>query len=138
MLKTIMLIDDSAMDMYLTSAIVERAGIAGKSLKFESAQAALAHLRGPDGGMVEAILLDINMPVMDGFAFLDAYEKVRAQGGANALVVMLTSSPDQVDRDRATSYASVCGYVVKPLGIDAARALAARVEQAANEARHAT
>ena len=68
------------------------------------------------------ITMDVNMPGMNGFDFLRAYEQEHLEPRAPA-VVMLTSSADPSDRRRAESFASVCGYVTKPLDAAEAKAL---------------
>lgn len=78
----------------------------------------------PDIGL---LLLDINMPVMDGFGFLDAFEPLRAAGRTSAWVAMLTSSPDPIDRSRAEAHRAVVDYLVKPISVERARALAQRL-----------
>ena len=122
-MKTVMLIDDSEADLLFSRIIVGRSGLCDHVLEFESAPAALAHLRSTAGPDVDVILLDINMPGMDGFEFLDAYRELAATRQARAAVVMLTSSPDPQDRSRAESYDCVRGYVVKPISVAGARAL---------------
>ena len=123
MLKRVMLIDDNDADLLYTRIVLERSGAAAEVLAFESARDALAALAALPGPDVDLILLDINMPGMNGFDFLRAYEQLPAARRGHAVVVMLTSSPDPVDRERAASFGSVKGYVVKPLDRDAARAL---------------
>jgi CheY-like chemotaxis protein len=123
MLKRVMLIDDNDADLLYTRIVLERSGAAKEVLAFESARDALAALAASPGPDVDLILLDINMPGMNGFDFLRAYEQLPAARRGQAVVVMLTSSPDPVDRERAASFGSVKGYVVKPLDRDAARAL---------------
>ncbi len=122
-MKTVMLIDDSESDLLFSRIIVNRSGLCDDVLEFESATAALEHLRTPAGHEVDMILLDINMPGMDGFQFLDAYRDLAATQHARAAVVMLTSSPDPQDRSRAESYGCVRGYVVKPISVASAREL---------------
>lgn len=122
MLKRILLIDDSEPDLLFTRIVLERARVAQEILTFESAREALGWLREPGSNGADLILLDINMPGMNGFEFLGAYEQGHLEPRAPA-VVMLTSSADPADRRRAESFASVCGYVTKPLDTGQATAL---------------
>ncbi|EHR70365.1 response regulator with CheY-like receiver, AAA-type ATPase, and DNA-binding domains [Burkholderiales bacterium JOSHI_001] len=123
MLKRVMLIDDNDADLLYTRIVLERSGAAQEVLAFESARDALAALSARPGPDVDLILLDINMPGMNGFDFLRSYEQLPPAQRGQAVVVMLTSSPDPADRERAASFGSVKDYVVKPLDRDAARAL---------------
>ncbi len=120
----VMIIDDSEADLLFTQIVLERSGRPWRVLPFESARDALGFLTSQAETAVELILLDINMPAMNGFEFLDAYEQLRSGHQARAVVVMLTSSPDPGDRARAMSFASVRGYVQKPIDIASARARA--------------
>jgi CheY-like chemotaxis protein len=127
-LKEVLLVDDSEPDLLYTRIIVEAAAIADQVLTFDTAAEALDFLQRPEGHDADVILLDINMPEMNGFEFLEAYEKLHASQQAHAVVVMLTSSPDPQDRARALGYACVKGYVVKPIDQEAARGLAELVQ----------
>lgn len=122
MLKRILLIDDSEPDLLFTRIVLERARVAQEILSFESAREALGWLREPGSAGADLILLDINMPGMNGFEFLDAYEREHLEPRAPA-VVMLTSSADPADRRSAESFNSVRGYVTKPLDAVEAAAL---------------
>lgn len=64
----------------------------------------------------DLIFLDINMPVMNGFEFLEAYEqKFGAGSSTKALIVMLTTSLHPSDLEKAKQFQSVSDYVYKPL-----------------------
>lgn len=116
----VVVIDDSDTDLLYARIVLERTGLVGPLRAFDSARDALYYLCSPAGADVNLVLLDINMPGMDGFEFLDAYEQ---QAASPVRVVMLTSSPDPADRLRAQSHACVAGYFTKPLDLASARAL---------------
>ena len=129
-LKEILIIDDSDADLLYAKIILDSAEVAERVLPFETAIDALAFLQRPSGHAADVILLDINMPEMNGFEFLDAYEKLHESHQARAVVVMLTSSPDPSDRTRAMAYKCVKGYVIKPIDAASVRGLVALVGEA--------
>lgn len=133
-LRDVLVIDDSDTDLLYTRIILEGAQVAEQVITLGTAQEALDHLQRPEGHRVDVILLDINMPEMDGFAFLRAYDRLHANQQARAVVVMLTSSPDPADRQRAMAFGCVKGYVVKPIDAQAASGLTTLVGQTRGDA----
>jgi CheY-like chemotaxis protein len=65
-----------------------------------------------EGLLPDIILLDINMPIMSGFEFLNLYQHYPDA----AIVFMLSSSDNEEDRKQANNYRCVEGYVIKPVG----------------------
>lgn len=124
MIKRVMLIDDSESDLLFGRLMLERSGVVGEVLTAESGAEALQRLTGPEGLGVDLVLLDINMPGMDGFSFLEHWCPDHLHGPA---VVMLTSSPDPADRARAAGFPCVRGYLTKPLARSAVAELDARL-----------
>ena len=64
------------------------------------------------------IFLDINMPELDGFGFLDEYRKLPKEFIINTRIIMLTSSLNDSDKNKALYYKEVKNYLQKPLGAD--------------------
>jgi len=124
-LNTVMLVDDNDADLLYTRIVLEHAGVCERVLSFGSGPEALEHLRRAGGAGIDAILLDINMPEMDGFEFLQAYETLPESARAGAVVVMLSASPNPRDRERALRFASVRKFVVKPIDLVQAEELLA-------------
>jgi CheY-like chemotaxis protein len=121
----VLLVDDSEPDRLFSSIVLGRSGRPLEVREFESAADALAELAtAPQPPTI--ILLDINMPGMDGFDFLRAFEQLPEERRRGTSVVMLSSSPLDSDRDRALSHASVKDYMVKPLSVQQARNLVDR------------
>jgi CheY-like chemotaxis protein len=121
--RRVILVDDNENDLLFTRIALQRCGVEFDVREFERADDALGLLtRNSDHG-IELILLDINMPGMDGFDFLKAFEALPAAHRFGVAVVMLTSSSDPSDRQRADSYSSVRGFLQKPLDRAAAAGL---------------
>lgn len=121
--RAILSVDDSESDQYLNALAIRDVDPEIEVLAaYDGAEALeiLAKLAEPP----DLILLDINMPGMDGFGFLEAY--VQAYGRDDAsLIVMLTSSMLDEDRARGLRYWPVRGFLAKPLGRDWAEKVAA-------------
>ncbi len=64
----------------------------------------------------DIIFLDLNMPVMDGWQFLDEIRKIEKR--KEIVIYIVTSSVDPIDREKATSYEFVEDYIVKPVKAD--------------------
>lgn len=115
MIAQLMLIDDNEDDHMFYQRIITRSGLVEAFHPFLMAEDALAFLRRTGRPPIDVIFLDINMPGMDGFQFLDAVSAEFGDGAARMAVIMLTTSILEEDKRRAGQYAIVKDYINKPL-----------------------
>ena len=117
-LRTCLLIDDDQTDQMLYRRIIARAGVFSNVLSFSYAEDALAFLGSPENRDVDAIFLDINLPRLNGFEFLDRIAAEMGDVLHDAVVVMLSTSPNPQDQQRADQYDVVKEYFMKPLTVE--------------------
>ena len=128
-LGIMMLIDDDTVDHILYRRLLKRAPISATSCFFDDARTALTFLATPDCPGIELIFLDINMPSMTGFEFLEAAQREIPDVLAGIVVVMLTTSTRSDDEVRARSFPVVKDYFSKPLSLAHLVAAAALVDR---------
>lgn len=118
---TVAIIEDNPIDVFINTKVIQQAELAEEILPFNSAREALNYLQNcSELGSIppELIILDIRMPDMDGFDFLDVFETLPDTLRNYVKIVMLSSSIDPVDESKALSYPSVVTFISKPLTRD--------------------
>ena len=114
-LNSILLVDDDPTSCFLTQYIIEEMQLTDQVYTVAGGREALDFIRSrgtlPDF-CLDLILLDINMPDMDGFEFLEAFENLPNK--LKSSVVMLTTSSNMRDVDKAKIY-QVIDYLNKPI-----------------------
>ncbi len=111
----ILVVEDSETDQYVARRRLHKRWPDAEIVFVTDGVEAIAWLDG-DPPMPQLILLDINMPRMNGHDFLAAWFGERAM--SIPVVVMLTSSTQEDDRQRTARYPNVRGFLIKPLDPD--------------------
>ncbi len=108
------MIDDDDEDNEYHQIVINRMG-AAKTIKVaENGEEAIALLKDEQEPIPELIFLDINMPRMNGWEFLAEYRKLNFEK-KQIIILMLTTSVNPADVERAKHIEEVTGYKVKPL-----------------------
>ncbi|MFD0750713.1 response regulator [Mucilaginibacter calamicampi] len=111
--KTCLLIDDNYIDNFVTSRLLENCNFADSIIISQSSSEAIEDLR--DGKVApDVIFLDLRMPVMDGFEFLQEYDKLEIEKNG-VKIFMLSSSLDPTDLRRSLANKYVTQFLHKPL-----------------------
>ncbi|WP_448529353.1 response regulator [Raineya sp.] len=114
--KFYLVIDDDRINNMVCESVIKKLHEQNQVISFLRAEDALSYLKNNLNPKPDIIFLDINMPEMDGWEFLDNYLKLN--GGNNAQIFMLSSSINQSDFDKAKKYVQVLDYIVKPFSKD--------------------
>jgi CheY-like chemotaxis protein len=123
MLNCILLIDDDEPTNFLNRMTVEQTGCTRHVAVVQSGQEGLNFLMGqrpPSGEMAncphpDLIFLDINMPAMDGWEFMEKYKQLPREQKASIVLIMLTTSLNPDDEEKSKRMPEIAGFENKPL-----------------------
>jgi CheY-like chemotaxis protein len=124
--KKVMIIDDNEIDRYVCEKASKKFHLSEEVIKAESAKDGLEYLSAHENepsALPDLIFLDINMPEMNGFEFLEAYKELPEVVKRKCIIVMLTTSSHIEDKERANASSYVKGYLNKPLNEEKLRTL---------------
>lgn len=111
-----MLIDDSEIDLFIHRRFLELCNFSRELIAFKSAETAIESLRNLNGDdPPNIIFLDLNMPVVDGFTFLNLFTSLPNKIKDQSRIVVLTSSNSVTDREQVYLYKNVIHMITKPM-----------------------
>lgn len=114
-LDTILLIDDDEDSNFFHTRLIKKMDCAEQVKAALNGKEGLEILKGDRDYRISLILLDINMPVMNGWEFLEVYNQLETKHKSEVIVVMLTSSVNPDDRKKAESMGIVADFIQKYL-----------------------
>src|SRR6185436_15338053 len=116
--RKVMVIDDNEIDRYIANRNITKYAFAEEVITMDSSRSALNFLNSikdqPDQ-LPQLIFLDIRMPEIDGFGFLEEYAKLSDSVKQNCIIMMLTTSLNPTDHERANNNPYVNRFLNKPL-----------------------
>lgn len=118
---SIYIIDDDQICQFIFQKLIQNIKPESAVLLFSDGEQALEFLLGHTAQiekMPDLLLVDINMPVMDGWQFTVEYAKIKSHVGKRTTLFIVSSSVDPIDRNRAKQIPDISGYVEKPLDLE--------------------
>lgn len=126
--KSTLVIDDDPISCFINQKIIETTQLTKQIAVVHNGVEALDYIKNntnanaENGSGPDLIFLDLNMPVMDGFEFLQKFRALDSKYWKNVEIVVLTSSNNQTDINKANDY-NVRAYLTKPLTVEGLNSL---------------
>jgi CheY-like chemotaxis protein len=127
-IKLACIIDDDNIYVNLIKKIVETKKLCDNLIIFNDGKDGIDYFEAllqnfTKDNVPEVILLDINMPIMDGWQFIERFTKIKNKFNKQIILYVVSSSINSTDIDKAKSLSSVENYLVKPINIDELEAI---------------
>lgn len=120
----LLIIDDDAICSFINTRVAQTSGLFREILSVHNGKDALDFLQTVSKGKgrsPDVILVDLNMPIVNGFDFITAFHSIALANKENIGVVILTSSGDSKDMEKARAL-GIQHYLMKPLTVNALQA----------------
>jgi CheY-like chemotaxis protein len=116
--KIICIVDDENINQFIVTTIIKNIDNKITVLTYKNGEDAIESLKklvSQKSSIPDIILLDINMPVMNGWQFLDEYVKIKSQIDKKIAIYILSSSSNPEDKKKAKTYTEIHDYLSRPL-----------------------
>ncbi|WP_378187133.1 response regulator [Aquimarina sp. W85] len=112
------LVDDDIIHQFIIKKLVQQLHQQERLLIFSNGEEAINFIKSVANGVVQLpdlILLDLNMPIMDGWQFMDEFNNIAPKLKKEIKIYVLSSSDNPDDIERAKEYERISDYLIKPI-----------------------
>lgn len=114
--RDFIIIDDSKLDCFIAEKMIQNTGMAGQIRSFNAAREALEYIKNSSPSInLSIVIIDIQMPLMNGFEFIEEFEKLPDNVQSRYVIFVLSSSANKKDFNRISNYKSVKHLLNKPI-----------------------
>ncbi len=114
--KLTCIIDDDTVYVNLVKKLIQLKKLCENILVFKNGKEALDFFKDSDS-LPDLILLDLNMPIMNGWEFLEEFSPLKKAFEKKTNLYVVSSSIDPLDSEKAKSIDAVCDYITKPISL---------------------
>ena len=121
--KSIWVVDDDAIYQIIIGKLIQKAGCFSSHSSFPNGKEALNVLKkitddNEANLLPNIILLDINMPIMDGWEFMEEIKELKSNITKHIHIYIVSSSISVEDKNKAKTFTDIMGYIPKPITVD--------------------
>lgn len=119
--KIIWIIDDDAIYQTIIHKLILKSGVFSAHSSFLNGKEAintLTNILEDNDYLPDIILLDINMPIMDGWEFMEEIKMIKSKISKQIIIYIVSSSIALEDRNKSKTYKDIYGYIPKPVSVN--------------------
>jgi CheY-like chemotaxis protein len=120
-LPMIGIVDDDKIYQFTLTRIINHNKLAEKIITFSNGEEVFQYLtdtKTKNENIPDIFFIDANMPIMDGWQFMEAYATIKNEIKKKIVIFMISSSIDPVDIDRAGKISEISNYIIKPIKLE--------------------
>lgn len=120
-LPLIGIIDDDEIYKFLLTTIINKNKLAENIVTFSDGEKGIKYItdnKAINEKIPDIIFLDINMPIMDGWQFIEEYASIKTELNKKIVIFMLSSSVNPINIERARKISEITDYVTKPIKLE--------------------
>jgi CheY-like chemotaxis protein len=118
--KIIWVIDDDFIYQTIIHKLIQKSGVFSAHSSFMNGKEAINTLKntlGENDFLPDIILLDINMPVMDGWEFMEEIKMIKSKISKKIIIYIVSSSIALEDKNKSKTFPDIFGYIPKPISV---------------------